>query len=62
MIEENGIQRHILQAKELKDLYKRLDDFIADLTFAEYNENREAFTQIKTLIHQREREAEKNNN
>lgn len=52
-VDNMGATRHALSAKELDELYKRLDDFIADCTYEEATENREAFIRVKTLIHQR---------
>lgn len=39
--------------KELNELYKRLENFIADCTIEEAKENRDAFVKVETLIHQR---------
>lgn len=55
-VDNMGATRHALSAKELDELYKRLDDFIADCTYEEATENREEFIRVKTLIHQRMRE------
>lgn len=45
--------------KELNELYKRLENFIADCTIEEAKENRDAFVKVETLIHQRIRENKK---
>lgn len=55
-IDEVGATRHAMSKEELDELYKRLDNFIADCTIEEAKENREIFIKIKTLIHQRMRE------
>lgn len=44
-----------MSREELQTLYKYLENFIASMSFEEYQENKEAFTKVKTLIHQRER-------
>lgn len=49
--------RHLMTYDELLDTYRKLDNFLADCTEQEAEENREAFVKIKTLIHQRMREA-----
>lgn len=52
-IDEFGSTRHLLTKEQLNDIYRRIDDFAADCTVEEYKEFREAFIQIKTLIHTR---------
>lgn len=49
--------RHIMAHDELLDTYRKLDNFLADCTEQEAEENREAFIKIKTLLHQRMRKA-----
>ena len=50
--DELGAVRH---AKELDDLYKRLENFIADCTRLEVDSNRDALNKVQTMIHQRMR-------
>ena len=45
--------------KELNELYKRLENFIADCTIEEAKKNRDAFVKVETLIYQRIRENKK---
>ena len=42
-IDEVGATRHAMSDKELNELYKRLENFIADCTIEEAKENRDAF-------------------
>lgn len=57
--EDIGATRHAMSDKELNELYKRLENFIADCTIEEAKENRDAFVKVQTLIHQRIRENKK---
>lgn len=59
IIDEVGATRHAMSNKELNELYKRLENFIADCTIEEAKENRDAFVKVETLIHQRIRENKK---
>ena len=52
-IDEYGVQRHAMNRKEIESLYKQLDNFIGDCTVEEFRANEQAFTAIKTLLHQR---------
>ena len=45
--------------KELNELYKRLENFIADCTVEEAKESRDAFVKVQTMIYQRMRETKK---
>lgn len=47
--------KHIMTYKELLDVYRKIDNFLADCTEEEADANRDAFIKIKTLIHQRMR-------
>lgn len=58
-IDEVGATRHAMSDKELNELYKRLENFIADCMVEEAKENRDAFVKVQTLIHQRIRENKK---
>ena len=59
--DELGAVRHAMTVKELDDLYKRLENFIADCTRSEVDANRDALNKVQTMIHQRMRETKKNN-
>ena len=52
--DELGAVRHAMTAKELDDLYKRLENFIADCTRSEVDANRDALNK-QSMIHQRMR-------
>lgn len=58
-IDEVGATRHAMSDKELNELYKRLENFIADCTIEEAKENRDAFVKVQTMIYQRMRELTK---
>lgn len=51
--DELGAVRHAITAKELDDLYKRLENFIADCTRSEVDANRDAINGVLTLVHKR---------
>lgn len=51
--DELGAIRHAMTAKELNDLYKRLENFIADCTRSEVDANRDALNKVQSMIHQR---------
>ena len=53
--DELGAVRHAMTAKELNDLYKSLENFIADWTRSEVDANRDALNKVQTMIHQRMR-------
>lgn len=53
--DELGAVRHAMTAKELNDLYKSLEIFIADCTRSEVGANRDALNKVQTMIHQRMR-------
>ena len=57
--DELGAVRHAMTAKELNDLYKSLENFIADCTVEEAKESRDAFVKVQTMIYQRMRETKK---
>lgn len=52
------MNRHTLPTDKLNELYKQLDNFIADLTWEEVQEHLPALNEVKTMIHQRIRENE----
>lgn len=51
IIDETGCARYTMRLEELQYLYKRFEDFVADCTQQEYNENKAAITAMYTLIH-----------
>lgn len=51
--DENGAIRHAMSKEKLNELYIRLEEFIADCSYAEYERNKEHFIAIKRLINQR---------
>lgn len=51
--DELGDVRHAMTAKELDDLYKSLENFIADCTRSEVDANRDAINGVLTLVHKR---------
>ena len=53
IIDETGARRHCLPFDDLSDLYRRMEEFIADCTKNEYSENKAALTDVLALIHQR---------
>lgn len=59
LVDEVGATRHAMSKVELNELYRKLENFIADCTIEEAKENRDAFVKIQTLIHQRMRETKK---
>lgn len=54
-VDDMGATRHEMSYIALQELYIQLDNFIADSTFEEVQENRDALTKVKTMIHQRMR-------
>ena len=51
--DEFGAVRHAMSMNDLRDLYKRLENFIADCTRNEVDENRDAINGVLTLVHKR---------
>lgn len=51
--DEQGVTRHAMPRFKIESLYNQLQNFIADCTVDEYKANEQAFTAIKTLLHQR---------
>nr|DAY10518.1 MAG TPA: hypothetical protein [Caudoviricetes sp.] len=49
-IDEVGATRHAISDKELNELYKRLENFIADCTIEEAKENRDAINRYNEVI------------
>lgn len=59
LVDEVGATRHAMSKVELNELYRKLENFIADCTIEEAKENRDAFVKVQMLIHQRMRETKK---
>lgn len=51
--DEQGVTRHAMPRIRIESLYNKLQNFIADCTVEEYKAHEQAFTDIKTLLHQR---------
>lgn len=58
-VDNTGATRHAMSKAELSDLYKRLENFIADCTRNEVDANRDALNKVQTMIPQRMRETKK---
>lgn len=50
-IDETGSRRYTMTVDELESIYKRLEDFVADCTREECDENKDAINVVYTLIH-----------
>lgn len=50
----NGAKRYTMSSDELRALYKKLENFIADCTTQEYIENKESINNVLGLIHKHE--------
>ena len=57
IVDSNGAMRHLLPRNIIQELYTKFDNFVADLTHDEYYKHFDAICAIRTLMHQREREA-----
>ena len=51
IIDETGCARYTMGREQLQALYKQFENFVADCTQQEYNENKQAITAVYTLIH-----------
>ena len=51
IIDETGCQRYTMTLEQLQALYKQFENFVADCTQQEYNENEAAIIAVYTLIH-----------
>ncbi len=51
-VDESGCRRYTMTLEQLQALYKRFEDFIADCTRQEYDENKESIHAVYALIHQ----------
>ena len=57
--DETGATRHAMERKELNELYRQLENFIADLTIQEWRDNMSELARVKTMIADRIRETYK---
>lgn len=53
IIDEMGAARHTMKREQLQALYRQFENFVADCTKREYDENKPAITAVFTLIHKR---------
>lgn len=51
VIDESGCRRYTLTLPKLQGLYKQFEEFVADCTQKEYNDNKSAISAVYTLIH-----------
>ena len=58
-IDNTGATRHAMGRKELNELYKQLENFIADSTPGEVERNQMELARVKTMIAERIRETYK---
>lgn len=58
-VDSTGATRHAMGRKELNELYKQLDNFIADSTPGEVERNQMELQRVKTMIADRIRETYK---
>lgn len=49
--DESGARRYTMTLEQLTDLYRNLEQFVADCTETEYKENKESITAVYTLLH-----------
>ena len=54
-VDNMGATRHAMSYDELNELYKQLENFIADCTVEEAKESQNAFVKVQSMIHQRMR-------
>lgn len=57
--DETGATRHAMERNELNQLYKQLENFIADSTPGEVERNQVELARVKTMIADRIRETYK---
>ena len=50
IVDESGARRYTMTIDELQTLYKRFENFVADCTQQEYQENKSAIIAVYTLI------------
>ena len=58
-VDNTGATRHALGRKELNELYKQLENFIADSKPGEVERNQKELARVKTMIAERIRETYK---
>jgi len=51
IIDETGCRRYTMTLEQLQALYKQFENFVADCSQQEYNENKQAITAVYALIH-----------
>ena len=51
IMDETGCQRYTMTQEQLQALYRQFENFVADCTQEEYNENKSAIISVYTLIH-----------
>ena len=51
IIDETGCRRYTMTLEQLQALYKQFENFVADCTKQEYEENKQAITAVYSLIH-----------
>lgn len=51
IIDESGCARYTMTLAQLQTLYKKFENFVADCTQQEYNENKAAIIAVYTLLH-----------
>ena len=51
IIDETGCRRYTMTLEQLQALYKQFENFVADCTQQEYDENKAAIISVYTLIH-----------
>ena len=61
-VDNTGATRHAMGRKELNELYKQLENFIADSTPGEVERNQMELARVKTMIAERIRETYKKYN
>ena len=50
-VDESGCRRYTMTEQQLQNLYKTFENFVADCTQQEYNENKSAIIAVYALIH-----------
>ncbi len=50
-VDESGCRRHTMSREQLQALYKQFENFVADCTKQEYDENKESINAVYALIH-----------
>lgn len=50
-IDDDGCRRYTMTTQALESLYKKLENFVADCTVEEYQENQQSIAAVYSLIH-----------